>query len=83
MRRIKIPLQDFALKMQGGFMHEGGRICRAPQYIHVPYYSPIRCSMNDLSGDTYVAVPCRNRRILRHVFRSHHCVQSAVLLNFR
>ena len=24
MRGIKIPLQDFALKMQGGLMHEGG-----------------------------------------------------------
>ena len=24
---IKIPLQDFALKMQGGLMREGGRIC--------------------------------------------------------
>ena len=24
MRGIKIPLQDFALKMQGGIMHEGG-----------------------------------------------------------
>ena len=24
---IKIPQQDFALKMQGGLMHEGGCIC--------------------------------------------------------
>ena len=24
MHGIKIPLQDFALKMQGGLMHEGG-----------------------------------------------------------
>ena len=27
MRGMKIPLQNFALKMQGGLMHEGGRIC--------------------------------------------------------
>ena len=27
MRRIKIPQQDFALKMPGGLMREGGRIC--------------------------------------------------------
>ena len=31
----------------------------------------------------YVAVPCRNRRLFRRVFRSHCCVQSAVSLNFR
>ena len=31
----------------------------------------------------YVAVPCRNRRLFRCVFRSHRCVQSAVSLNFR
>ena len=27
MRGIKIPLHDFALKMQGGLMREGGCIC--------------------------------------------------------
>ena len=27
MRGIKIPLHDFALKMQGGLMCKGGRIC--------------------------------------------------------
>ena len=27
MHDIKIPLQDFALKLQGGLMHEGGPIC--------------------------------------------------------
>ena len=27
MHRIKIPLQDFSLKMQGGLMREGGHIC--------------------------------------------------------
>ena len=27
MRRIKIPRYEFALKMQGGLMREGGRIC--------------------------------------------------------
>ena len=30
-----------------------------------------------------MAVPCRNRRLFRRVFRSHRCVQSVVLLNFR
>ena len=33
MRRIKIPLHDFALKMQGGLMHEGGRICGTLRYL--------------------------------------------------
>ena len=27
MRGIKIPQQEFALKMQGGLLCEGGRIC--------------------------------------------------------
>ena len=30
---VKIPLQDFALKMQGGLMREEGRICRTLRYI--------------------------------------------------
>ena len=29
---IKVPLQDFVLKMQGGLMREGGRICGTLQY---------------------------------------------------
>ena len=29
-----------------------------------------------------IAIPCRNRRLFRRVFRSHRCVQSAVSLNF-
>ena len=33
MRGIKIPLHDFALKMQGGVMREGGRICGTLRYI--------------------------------------------------
>ena len=37
---IKIPQQDFALKMQGGFMRKGGgggggRICGALRYMHM------------------------------------------------
>ena len=37
MRGIKIPQQEFALKMQGGLMREaGGRICGALRYyLHV------------------------------------------------
>ena len=35
MREIKIPLQDFALKMQRGLMREGGggHICGTLRYI--------------------------------------------------
>ena len=29
---IKIPQYEFALKMQGGLMREGGRICRSLRY---------------------------------------------------
>ena len=32
MRGIKIPQQDFALKMLGGLMREGGRICGTLRY---------------------------------------------------
>ena len=32
MRGIKIPQYEFALKMQGEFMHEGGRICGTLRY---------------------------------------------------
>ena len=32
MRGIKIPQQDVALKMPGGLMCEGGRICGTLQY---------------------------------------------------
>ena len=32
MRGIKIPQQDFALKIQGGLMREGGRICGTLRY---------------------------------------------------
>ena len=32
MCRIKIPLQDFALKMHGRLMREWGRICRTLRY---------------------------------------------------
>ena len=37
MHGIKIPLQDFALKMKGGPMREGGRICGTLRYISIPY----------------------------------------------
>ena len=33
MRGIKIPQQYFALKMQGGLMREGGRICGTLRYF--------------------------------------------------
>ena len=38
MRGIKIPPQDFGLKMQGGLMREGGRICGTLRYIMVVYH---------------------------------------------
>ena len=33
MRGIKIPQYKFALKMQGGLMREGGRICETLWYL--------------------------------------------------
>ena len=33
MRGIKIPQYEFALKMQGGLMREGGRICGTLRYL--------------------------------------------------
>ena len=33
MRRIKVPQQDFALKMPGGLMREAGRICGTLRYF--------------------------------------------------
>ena len=38
MRGIKIPQYEFALKMQGGLMREGGRICGTLRYIHTPLF---------------------------------------------
>ena len=35
MRGIKIPQQYFALKMQGGLMREGGRICGTLRYVQI------------------------------------------------
>ena len=35
MRGIKIPPQDFGLKMQGGLMREGARICGTLRYTSV------------------------------------------------
>ena len=35
---IKIPQYEFALKMQGGFMCEGGRICGTLRYICTQLY---------------------------------------------
>ena len=32
MHGLKIPLHDFAVKMQGGLMREGGRICGTLRY---------------------------------------------------
>ena len=34
MRGIKIPQQDFVLKMQGELMHEGGHICRTLRELY-------------------------------------------------
>ena len=33
MHGIKIPQYEFALKMQGGLMHEGGHICGTLRYF--------------------------------------------------
>ena len=33
MRGIKIPQYEFALKMQGGLMREGGRTCGTLRYL--------------------------------------------------
>ena len=35
MRGIKIPQYEFALKMQGGLMREGGRICGTLRYMDI------------------------------------------------
>ena len=48
MRGIKIPLHDFALKMQGGLMREGGPICGTLRYYQgsLPLY-PLAVSMGN------------------------------------
>ena len=38
MRRMKIPLQDFAAKMQGGAYAQGGHICGTPWYMILDVY---------------------------------------------
>ena len=37
MRGIKIPQYEFALKLQGGLMREGGRICGTLRYHHFSF----------------------------------------------
>ena len=55
MRGIKIPQQDFALKMQGGLMREGGRICGRLRYSLVVGHSHFSSSIEDKpDGSTYV-----------------------------
>ena len=41
MRGIKIPLHDFALKMQGGLMREGGHIWGTLRYLQEHKYPMI------------------------------------------
>ena len=48
MRGIKIPLHDFALKMQGGLMREGGRICGTLWYLYKSWASWQSRAMFDL-----------------------------------
>ena len=35
-----------------------------------------------VEGCTYVAVPCRNRRLFDRIFQLHFCIPNAILLNF-
>ena len=53
MRGMKIPPQDFALKMQGGLMREVGRICGTLRYINLW-----------LTSNTYVGVVPRVTRLV-------------------
>ena len=39
MRGIKIPHYEFALKMQGGLMREGGHICGTLRYKDMNYWT--------------------------------------------
>ena len=55
MRGIKIPLQDFVLKMQGGLMREGGRICGTLRYYgEAVYIAMYRSLMLNLFAATCV-----------------------------
>ena len=50
MRGIKTHQYDFALKMQGGLMREGGRICGTLRYIYMRKdirVSPFYCTASD------------------------------------
>ena len=57
--------------------------------IHLSHKCPIPIPQGiggmmctEIVMNAYVAVPCRNRRLFRCVFRSHCCVRSTVSLNF-
>ena len=41
------------------------------------------CNRITFIYNVYVAVPFRNRRLFHYVFRSYHCLRSAISLNFR
>ena len=50
MRGIKIPQYEFALKMQGGLMREGGRICGTLRYMGVLRPNPFFILLAEESG---------------------------------
>ena len=54
MRGIKIPQYEFALKMQGGLMREGGgRICETLRYTNEKEIIPI-CPVRTINADYFI-----------------------------
>ena len=74
MCRIKIPPQDFAIKMQGGLMHKRERICGTLWYYHQKLMS--RCHHNHLQNRKHF----RKKGVLVYISFNLTCIQGDSLL---
>ena len=73
LRRKTATLDDWSKKLEENkCLNKYITICRSP--VWKLKVIPLRI---------LIALQCRNRRLFSHVFRSHRCLWSTVLLNFR
>ena len=71
MRRIKIPLQDFALKMQGGAYARGGAYLRDTTVYGSFFFGVLGCNIYMLNGTHYQTV---NSLSNIHIFNITKCL---------
>ena len=72
MRGIKIPQYEFALKMQGGLMCEGGRICRTLRYVYPTW------KMSHISSASPSSTELEQCSYVLHKHIRYSCIYEAV-----